>query len=97
MFDIWSKGGALSPDQALTRSESTYLIKPFQWEVGTLLVQALIKHCIEQKVGIVELWTANDGPGRILYEKFGFRKVEIAGEELVAQLTITMRFGCAWR
>jgi GNAT superfamily N-acetyltransferase len=50
--------------------------------VGTLLVQALIKHCIEQEVGIVELWTAQDGPGRFLYEKLGFRRVEIAGEGL---------------
>jgi GNAT superfamily N-acetyltransferase len=169
--NIEQKGASLSPNQALTRSKSTYLIKPFQWEdwnglwqlrtrqlaeegimtdgelpekpdlsspyeqdyhridqvylaargnfwiawmdalpvghigaedkgdhvelrrmyvrseyrrhgIGTLLVQALIKHCIEQKVGIVELWTANDGPGRFLYEKLGFRQVEIAGEEL---------------
>ena len=50
--------------------------------IGSLLVQALIRHCIEQEVGIVELWTADDGPGRFLYEKSGFRKVEIAGKEL---------------
>jgi GNAT superfamily N-acetyltransferase len=50
--------------------------------IGALLVQALIKHCIEQKVDMIELWTAGDGLGRILYEKSGFRKVEIADEGL---------------
>lgn len=49
--------------------------------IGTLLVQALIKHCIEQRVSIVKLWTAEDGPGRFLYEKCGFRQVETADEE----------------
>jgi GNAT superfamily N-acetyltransferase len=49
--------------------------------IGTLLVRALIKHCLEHKVGIIELWTAEQGPGRFLYEKHGFRKVEIVGEE----------------
>jgi len=49
--------------------------------IGTVLVQTLIEHCIEQKVSRVELWTADDGPGLFLYEKFGFRKVEITGKE----------------
>ena len=49
--------------------------------IGTLLVQTLLKHCIEQKVGMIELWTAKDGPGRFLYEKCGFRQVEIADKE----------------
>jgi GNAT superfamily N-acetyltransferase len=49
--------------------------------IGALLVQALVKHCIEQKVDTVELWTAGDGLGRMLYEKFGFRQVEIPEEE----------------
>ena len=49
--------------------------------IGVLLVQALIKHCLENKAGIIELWTAEQGPGRFLYEKHGFHKVEIGGEE----------------
>jgi GNAT superfamily N-acetyltransferase len=50
--------------------------------IGTLLMRALIKHCIEHRVGIVKLWTAEHGPGRFLYENHGFRKIEILGEEL---------------
>jgi len=49
--------------------------------IGTLLVQTLVDHCIEQKVGVIKLWTAKDGPGRFLYEKCGFRQVEIADKE----------------
>ena len=50
--------------------------------IGTLLVQTLIKHGLEQKVDMIELWTADDGPGRFLYENLGFRSVEAVGEEL---------------
>ena len=50
--------------------------------IGTLLVQTLINHCIEKKVDIVELWTADEGPGRFLYEQFGFRQVEITDKAL---------------
>jgi GNAT superfamily N-acetyltransferase len=59
-----------------------YVRKEFrQRGIGTLLVKALIEHCIEKNVGIIELWTAGDGPGRPLYEKLGFRKIEAIGGE----------------
>ena len=50
--------------------------------IGALLVQSLIRHCLTQKVGFIELWTAENGVGRILYEKHGFRRIERAGESL---------------
>jgi GNAT superfamily N-acetyltransferase len=50
--------------------------------IGTLLVQALIEHCKKHKAGIVKLWTSEDGPGRFLYAKLGFRQVELLGDEL---------------
>ncbi len=49
--------------------------------IGTRLVKALIEHCIEKKVGRIELWTAGDGLGRLLYEKLGFREIEATGGE----------------
>jgi ribosomal protein S18 acetylase RimI-like enzyme len=50
--------------------------------IGSLLVQALINHVKQQKVGVVELWTASDGPGRILYKKLGFHTVALSENEL---------------
>lgn len=47
--------------------------------VGTRLVQALIKHCVTEGVRAIELWTAEDGPGRFLYEKLGFRRTDKPG------------------
>jgi GNAT superfamily N-acetyltransferase len=59
-----------------------YVRKEFrQRGIGTHLVKALIAHCIEKNVGMIELWTAGDGPGRPLYEKLGFRKIEATGGE----------------
>ena len=49
--------------------------------IGALLVQALIKHCKQQKVPKIKLWTAEDGLGRILYTKCGFRRVDLVGDE----------------
>jgi len=49
--------------------------------IGTKLVQALIKHCYEQKVSIIELWTARGGPGSFLYREIGFREVENVSNE----------------
>jgi GNAT superfamily N-acetyltransferase len=49
--------------------------------VGTCLVQALIDHCAAHGVGAVELWTAENGPGRHLYARLGFRVVPGPGPE----------------
>jgi GNAT superfamily N-acetyltransferase len=59
--------------------------------IGTILVQSLINHCLTQKVGSIELWTAEHGLGRILYEKFGFQKAERVGEALDSSDQIRMR------
>jgi GNAT superfamily N-acetyltransferase len=42
--------------------------------IGTRLVQALIEHCASQGVQAIELWTAEEGPGRQLYRRLGFRR-----------------------
>ncbi len=49
--------------------------------IGTQLVKALVEHCIAQKAERIELWTAGDGLGRILYKKFGFQQVTPTGVE----------------
>ena len=49
--------------------------------IGTLLVQALIAHCRAKGAARIELWTAGDGLGRLLYEKLGFRQVAPDGTE----------------
>jgi ribosomal protein S18 acetylase RimI-like enzyme len=49
--------------------------------VGTCLVGALIEHCVTHGVMAIELWTAKDGPGRLLYEKSGFRQTGGPGNE----------------
>jgi len=43
--------------------------------IGRQLVQALIDHCSAEGVPAVELWTAPDGPGRLLYETLGFFRI----------------------
>jgi GNAT superfamily N-acetyltransferase len=48
---------------------------------GTKLVQALIKHCGAMGVKAIELWTAESGPGRFLYEKLGFCRIDRPGPE----------------
>ena len=47
--------------------------------IGRLLVQALIDHCRTTGIEAVELWTAEDGPGRRLYERLGFQVVSKPG------------------
>ena len=47
--------------------------------IGSRLVNALVKHCTAAGVQAIELWTHHDGPGRFLYEKYGFYKVAIKG------------------
>jgi GNAT superfamily N-acetyltransferase len=42
--------------------------------IGTRLVQTLIRYCTMKGGRAVELWTADDGPGRLLYERLGFRQ-----------------------
>ncbi|MBN1877039.1 MAG: GNAT family N-acetyltransferase [Anaerolineae bacterium] len=49
--------------------------------VGTLLVQALIEHCKRQKVSEIKVWTADDGLGRLLYAKCGFRQIALSDAE----------------
>jgi GNAT superfamily N-acetyltransferase len=48
---------------------------------GTKLVQALIKHCADKGVRAIELGTAENGPGRFLYEKLGFCRIDRPGPE----------------
>jgi len=48
---------------------------------GAKLVQALIKHCVVMEIKAIELWTAESGPGRFLYEKMGFCKTDKPGVE----------------
>ena len=49
--------------------------------VGTRLVQTLIDHCVTRRVGAIELWAAEHGAGRCLYEKLGFQVVREPGRE----------------
>jgi predicted N-acetyltransferase YhbS len=49
--------------------------------VGIRLVRTLIEHCVNNGVKAIELWTGEDGPGRFLYEKMGFRVTEGPGKE----------------
>jgi len=49
--------------------------------VGTKLVEALISHSHTQGVQAIELWTAENGPGRRLYQALGFRETEGPGAE----------------
>jgi len=48
---------------------------------GAKLVQALIKHCVVMGIKAIELWTAESGLGRFLYEKMGFCKTDKPGAE----------------
>jgi GNAT superfamily N-acetyltransferase len=49
--------------------------------VGTRLVEALISHTRAEAVGVIELWTASDGPGRKFYQALGFREARGPGVE----------------
>ena len=67
--------------------------------VGTALVRTLVEHCTTQRVRAIELWTVASGPGRGLYERFGFRVVDKPGPEFrvvnYPAGEIRMRFGLA--
>lgn len=49
--------------------------------IGAALVRALIVHCRDQAVEVIELWTAASGPGRRLYASVGFREAAGPGPE----------------
>ncbi len=49
--------------------------------IATRLVQALLDHCKIQSIKAVELWTAENGPGRRLYERIGFKITSAPGKE----------------
>jgi GNAT superfamily N-acetyltransferase len=49
--------------------------------VGARLVATLIEHCLRSGVKAIELWTSEQGSGRFLYEKCGFRIVARPGPE----------------
>jgi len=49
--------------------------------IATCLVQALLDHCKTQSIKAVELWTAEDGLGRRLYEHMGFKITRAPGKE----------------
>ena len=56
---------------------------------GTKLVQALIKHCAAKGVKAIELGTGESGPGRFLYEKLGFRRIDRPGTEFENAVDVT--------
>jgi len=47
--------------------------------IGTRLVQALLAHCAARGIQVVELWTAPDDIGRLLYAGLGFRQCDRPG------------------
>lgn len=49
--------------------------------IATRLIQALLDHCKTQSIKAVELWTAENGLGRRLYEKMGFHITSAPGNE----------------
>ena len=49
--------------------------------IATCLVQTLLDHCKIQSIKAVELWTAEDGLGRRLYERMGFKITRAPGKE----------------
>lgn len=49
--------------------------------IGTCLVQALLDHCKTQSIKAVELWTGEEGLGRRLYERMGFKITSEPGKE----------------
>jgi GNAT superfamily N-acetyltransferase len=57
--------------------------------IGTLLVRELVGHCGCQGVSAIELWTAERGPGRALYETIGFRATAGPGFEFGNVGTLT--------
>ncbi|MBN1640338.1 MAG: GNAT family N-acetyltransferase [Anaerolineae bacterium] len=59
--------------------------------VGRQLVRALIDHSVAQGIGSVEVWTADDGPGRALYEDMGFRTVAEPGAAFLDKRVLLAR------
>ena len=49
--------------------------------IGTRLVQTLIEHCAAKGARAIELWTARDGLGRLLYDGLGFVRTDQPGPE----------------
>ena len=49
--------------------------------IGQRLVSTLVAHCAQQRISAVELWTAQAGAGRKLYETTGFHAVDAPGSE----------------
>ena len=49
--------------------------------IATRLVETLLEHCKTQSARAVELWTAQDGIGRKLYEQMGFKVCRAPGPE----------------
>jgi GNAT superfamily N-acetyltransferase len=47
--------------------------------IGTRLVHALVSHSRQHTIRAIELWTAQDGPGRQLYHICGFRTIAEPG------------------
>jgi len=68
-------GGAIELRHMYVRAEYRRL------GIGSALVQVLLDHCRTQPVKAVELWTAEDGLGRILYERMGFKAANGPGKE----------------
>ncbi len=57
--------------------------------IGAHLVRALTAHSVARGVKAIELWTAQDGPGRFLYARTGFR--EVSGPGFADAVTLTGR------
>jgi GNAT superfamily N-acetyltransferase len=57
--------------------------------IGTALVQALIERSRAHAIPAIELWTGPDGPGRYLYETFGFRLTGGPGVEFADVIRLT--------
>ena len=56
---------------------SIYILKEFQHKgIGRLLVDVMINKYIENSVSSVVLWTLQDNPSRLFYEKLGGKIVD---------------------
>ena len=51
--------------------------------IASRLVRALLDHCKTRSIAAVELWTREDGVGRKLYERIGFKTTDRPGKEFV--------------